>query len=161
MVHFNKSKKQLLVISLIFSALFFTGCWWQSSQDPELTVINVLDKDYFDDCHIKGSVHIFFDDIADSLKTLDKSKQYVLYCSDQACTSSTYNVKMFLDAGFQNVWDYEDGMSGWYQAGLPYEGPAEKPYLKNESVNFGDETSDSSTITTQDLFDKMKEFGLL
>jgi rhodanese-related sulfurtransferase len=160
MVHFNKSKKRLLTISLIFSALFFAGCW-NSSQDPELTVINVLDKEDYDDCHIKGSVNIFWDDIADKLLTLDKSKQYVVYCSDQACSTSTYNAKMFLDAGFQNIWDYEDGMSGWYQAGLPYEGPAEKTYLKNKGMNFGDEASDTLTITTQDLFDKMKEFGLL
>ena len=160
MVHFNKSKKQIFIVSLIFSTLFFAGCW-ESSQDPELMVINVLDKDYFDDCHIKGSVHIPFEEVVDRLQSLDKSKQYVLYCSNYACSSSTYNVKMFVEAGFENVWDYEDGMSGWFQEGLPYEGPAEKSCLQSESVKFGDETEELPVITTQELYSKMKEFNLL
>ena len=60
MVHFNKSKKQLFVISLICGALCFAGCF-NKSDNPGLMVINVLEKDYFDDCHISGSVHIPFE----------------------------------------------------------------------------------------------------
>lgn len=160
MVHFNKSKKQIFIISLIFSTLFFAGCW-EKAESPELMVINVLDKELFDDCHITGSVNIPFEDIADRLQDLDPSKQYVLYCSNFACISSTENVKMFLDAGFQNVWDYEDGMSGWFQEGFPYEGSAEQSYLAEESVKFGDEESKLPVITTQELYSKMKEFNLL
>lgn len=160
MVHFNKSKKQLLIMSLIFGAFLFPGCW-QTAQEPKLMVINVLDKDYFDDCHIKGSVHIPFSEINDRMRTLDKKNHYVLYCSDQACTSSTFNMKAFVNAGFENVWDYVDGMAGWYQAGLPYEGPARKDYLMNEGLDFGDDASEPSTISTQELYSKMQEFGLL
>ena len=93
--------------------------------------------------------------------SFDKNKHYVLYCSDQACTASTYNVQMFLDAGFEHVWDYENGMAGWYQAGLPYEGPAQQSYLKNEAMDFGEDASELPVITTQELYDKMKEFRLL
>ena len=160
MVHFIENIKQVFVISLISSALFFTGCWW-SAREPQLIVVNVMDKDYFDDCHITGSVNIFFDDVAGKIKTLDKKNHYVFYCSNRACSSSEMNAKMLLDAGFTNVWDYAEAMSGWYQAGLPCEGAAQKSYLRDEDIDFGDEASDVPVITTQELYKKMKEFNLL
>jgi rhodanese-related sulfurtransferase len=160
MVHFNNNNKIFFIVSLIFGIFLFSGCW-KKVADPELMVINVLDKEYFDDCHIKGSIHIPFEEITKKLNSLDKTKQYVFYCSDYACSSSTYIAKMFLDAGFKNVWDYVDGMSGWFQAHLPCEGACKKSYLESESMRFEDESEDLPVITTEELYNKMKEFNLL
>jgi rhodanese-related sulfurtransferase len=145
-----------------------TGCWpfgsvkQESKKTAELFVINVLEQDDYDDCHIKGSIHVDFDEFENKMKSWDKQDYYVVYCADYLCMSSAYCVKLLQDAGFKNVWAYEGGMAEWYQKGYPYEGPAELEYLKGENLNLADdEDSHVSVVTAEQLFGQMKDFGLL
>lgn len=155
-----------LVILMFVSSFFLTGCWpFGSAQEnlkPELVIINVLDKSEFDDCHIKGSINITFDEFENKVSSLHKNNHYVVYCSDYMCMSSSFCVKLLKDANFENVWAYEGGMVEWYQKGYPCQGPAKSDYLKSENENFGDDQeSDVPHITAEQLLEKIKEFGLI
>ena len=46
-------------------------------------------------------------------KSGSKEKQIVVYCASAECDSSTKAVQKLLDAGFEDVWDFEEGAQGW------------------------------------------------
>ncbi|MBV8660932.1 MAG: rhodanese-like domain-containing protein [Candidatus Dependentiae bacterium] len=156
------------VFLLLVSALFLTGCWpFGSTQEsvvetkkPELVIINVLDKSEFDDCHIKGSINIPFDEFESKIKSLNKNNHYVLYCADYMCMSSGFCANLLRNAKFEHVWAYEGGMAEWYQKGYPYQGPAELDYLRGENENVAeDEESDVPTISAEQLVEKIEQFA--
>ena len=153
---------------MLVASLFLTGCWPFSSSEnkvedtgkPELVIINVLDKSDFDDCHIKGSINITFDEFESKISSLSKKNHYVLYCADYMCMSSGFCAKLLKDAKFEHVWAYEGGMAEWHQKGFPCEGPAQLDYLQGENENFGaDEESDVPQITAEQLLEKMEQFA--
>lgn len=148
----NKLQFKLVLCSLIILA----GCW-QAENKQGLFVVNVLDADYFDDCHIKGSVHVTLDQLDDFAKKLDKQKaEVVFYCSNYMCTASGFSAQKFKDMGFEHVWAYEAGMADWYQKGLPTEGPCKKPYLTKQIEQPElDHAKDISIISTEELAKKM------
>ena len=133
----NKNKLTLLIPFLsIFIAVIFSGCWGGSTNDSGLVVVNVLDKKYYEDCHIQGSVHIPFEDIEARIKTFDKNNHYVFYCSNYACTAAPFTATMLKEAGFPKVSVYHGGIVEWYQKKYPCVGPAELSYLKDENEHF-------------------------
>jgi rhodanese-related sulfurtransferase len=152
-------------VALMFiGTLFLTGCWpsgtAKETTKSELVIINVLDKSEFDDCHIKGSINITFDEFESKISSLNKNNHYVLYCADYMCMSSGFCAKLLKDAQFENVWAYEGGMAEWYQKGYPCEGPAQLDYLKGENEHFGDnEDAEISIITAEQLLEKMEQFA--
>ncbi len=117
----------LLVTGLLFVGL--PGCWNKEKKDG-LVVINVLDKELYDDCHIKDSINIPFEMIEEQAATIDKNAHIVIYCSNYQCSSSEYAARKLCDQGFCNVSVYEGGTAEWYQEGLPVEGSHKKAYLK-------------------------------
>lgn len=163
MMHSKRSYQLSLIIA---SSLLLAGCWPFGSgigntknSKPALVMINVLEQVDYDDCHIKGSIHIDFDDFEAKIKSLDKDNHYVVYCADYMCMSSSFCAKLLQQAGFKHVWAYEGGMAEWYQKGYPYEGPAEIDYLRNENVNLAeDEVSEVPTITAEELLAKIEAF---
>lgn len=149
-------------VCLIASLFLLTGCWQSASENKkaDLVIINVLDKPEFDDCHIKGSINISFDEFEDKMKTLPKHNHYVLYCADYMCMSSGYCAKLLKNAKFEHVWAYEGGMAEWYQKGYPVEGACKFEYLTGENINLAeDEEAEVPTITAEQLRDKMIEFA--
>jgi len=124
-------------------------------KEQKLVIINVLDKDLYDDCHIKGSINVPFEKIEEYADKLDKSKHVVLYCSNYMCTASGSSAKMLKRMGFENVWAYEAGMADWYQAKLPVEGPCKEAYL-NVKIEKPEHVDDNfPIITTNELSNKI------
>ena len=86
-------------------------------------VINVLPRQSFEQEHIKGSSNIplgsddFVQQVARRVQT--KQDRVVVYCADAECDASPKAAEELEDNGFTNVYDYEDGMKGWREAGLP------------------------------------------
>jgi rhodanese-related sulfurtransferase len=164
MMKFNRFYSVFLVL---VCAMFLPGCWpfgssVEKSTKPELVIINVLDKAEFDDCHIKGSVNITFDEFEAKVPTFNKNNHYVLYCADSMCMSSGFCAKVLQDAKFDHVWAYEGGMADWYQKGYPCQGPAQLEYLTAESLDMSDdenEQSEVSTITAEQLLEKIEQFA--
>lgn len=162
MVNFMLRTVNLRTISLISFCLFvLVGCNFFNSalKNPKLIIINVLDKNEFDDCHIAGSVNIPFAEFENKVASFDKNDHYILYCADYACMSSGYCAKLLRDKNYKNVWEYSGGIVEWYQKGYPTQGPAQEEYLKFENVNYNDEENLTTTITAEELLVKIEQFS--
>lgn len=96
-----------------------------------LVVINVLDKASYDDCHIRGSIHVPFEDVvAFAHENIEKTADIVVYCSNYMCSASGVAQKQLSEQGFEHVAAYEGGTAEWFQRGYPVDGPAKEPYLQ-------------------------------
>jgi rhodanese-related sulfurtransferase len=162
--------KILCMISLI--VVLAAGCNQQPKQSQavssdnhhvhaSLLVINLLDRDYYDDAHIKGSVQVLFEHLTDYVHSVDKNTPIIVYCSNYQCGSSAAAWQLLKSLGFANIWAYEGGMAEWFQLGLPTKGPAQKPYLKRIIAKPAAEEEGIRLITAQELKEKMEEHKLL
>jgi len=95
----------------------------------KLIVINALDKDSYNDCHIKGSISIPLADLAKAAQQFDKDAEIVVYCASNECPVSSKAWHLLNDLGFTNVWAYEGGMREWRHMGLPAEGECVAEYI--------------------------------
>lgn len=122
-----------------------------------LYVINVLDKDLYDDCHLKGSINVPYEQLEKFVQDLDKdSSEIVVYCSNYMCSTSGVAAKQLAQMGFKHVWAYEGGTAEWHQMGLPVEGPCKNSYLSNKLPAPEHSDSSVSVITAQELAQKLK-----
>ncbi|MEX0849710.1 MAG: rhodanese-like domain-containing protein [Candidatus Dependentiae bacterium] len=151
---YNMISKYIMSLSIL---LLLPGCFGEQKKEG-LFVINVLDADYFNDCHIKDSINVSVDGLDKFVANLDKDKsELVIYCSNYMCTASGFGAKKLQDMGFSNVWAYEAGMAEWHQKGLPVEGKCTKPYLKKIiDKKELEESSKIRIISTDELARKMK-----
>lgn len=154
------SSRFIVMMGLLLTV---SGCqWMSSSRKQSLIVVNVLDKEMYDDCHIAGSIQVPFADVEKEAKKWDKASKVVVYCSAYLCTASGHAARTLKKMGFDQVWAYEEGMAGWKQAGLPTEGPCTMAYLDLPNEKLSDTVHEDVTeISTQELFDLMKSEGLL
>ena len=156
--------KSYLYVFFAIGALTCLGGCFSSNDSKEITsslkVVNVLDKEFFDDCHIPGSIHI---PMMDVIKVAKKEKwlqdtKIVVYCSNYSCTASTTVCRQLMKEGFNHVWDYEAGTAGWYQDKLPVEGPAKAGYLTQENKPLDGFSSEGvQVISTEELRKMMEE----
>jgi rhodanese-related sulfurtransferase len=83
----------------------------------DFALVNVLDKDYYNQGHIKGSINISVHDKDFDKKILkklnNKNKKVVVYCANKQCSASPRAAMRMKQLGFKNVTDYEDGMQEW------------------------------------------------
>ncbi len=93
--------------------------------EPELTVINVLSKESYDNCHIKGSINIALQDLEQAVKDWDRNKNIIVYCASYKCTASADAYKQLVKLGFKKVLAYEGGIKEWQEFGYPTEGPCQ------------------------------------
>jgi rhodanese-related sulfurtransferase len=139
--------------------LVLPACWAAKEKKDGLFVINVLDKDLYDDCHIAGSINVPFEMIEDLEEALGfnldrDNAQLVVYCSNYQCSTSEYAARK-LCSRFKNVWVYEGGTAEWFQKGLPTEGPRKQAYLKKPCRQLSRENSGVSSITAKELAQMM------
>ena len=147
---------------LIFSSLIFllSSCWPGKTREPVkmitgLAVINVLDKELHDDCHIKGSINVPFGEIKDLEKMVDKNATVVTYCTNYMCGASGAARKQLIKMGYKNVYVYEGGTAEWKKKGLPTVGPCKKGYLGN--VGTPPEKKEPYMLNAEELKAKIDE----
>lgn len=150
------------ISGFLVALLLLPGCFSSSSKEESgLKVINVLDKKFYDDAHIPGSIQIPVMEVVDRVKNWSKSTEIVVYCSNYKCTASGMIAKKLKKAGFEKVFAYEAGMAGWKQAGLPVDGLAKEKYLDAENEKFSDrkdaDVEDISTVDLKVLLDRDKK----
>lgn len=119
--------------------------------DKKVLLINVLPKDMYEDCHIKGSVSVPFEQLQLYAQPLDKNQKIVVYCSSYACHTSAKAWRLLDSMGFQNLWAYEGGMAEWYHAGFASEGKCQAPYLMNKVEKPAHEAKDVKKIQADEL----------
>jgi len=136
----------IILLGLLF---WLPGCG-QEAKKSGLVVVNVLDKELYDDCHITGSINIPLDELDQKMDTIARDADLVFYCSNYQCTGSGYAAEKFREKGFENVSVYEGGTAEWYQAGLPITGDHLKAYLSKPLHKFEDEEESSIPVITMD-----------
>ena len=146
-------KNSFKAIALVSGIVCLSGCFNFGSKEekPGLLVINVLDKEQYDDCHIPGSIQVDMMKVQKYVSSYPKTTKIVVYCSNYACTASPYIAKKLKKDGFEQVWDYEAGMAGWFQEKLPVNGPAQAAYLHQPNPQLGNHPEGVEGISTQDL----------
>jgi rhodanese-related sulfurtransferase len=126
---------------------------------PGVIVINVLDKKYYDDCHIKGSISVPMDQLDSFIENLGraypaKDVEVVVYCANYTCSASGAAAKIIANKGFK-VLAYEAGMAEWRSAGLPVEGACKESYLTKTVAAPTEPHGDVVVISTQELAKKL------
>ncbi len=140
----------LIILSIV---CVLPACWFGEKKSGFL-VVNVLSNFWYNDCHIKGSINVPFEELDSFIDTLDTDAHVVFYCSNYMCTSSGYAAKKLRKKGFKHAWAYEGGTAEWYQMGLPVEGACTQAYLQKKMAPTTQE-SHIPVISTQELAHKM------
>ena len=150
-------EKKLSFIIIGFLLVALSSCQKEVVEKKKgIIVVNVLDKELYDDCHIKGSIHIPFEDVQKEVpKLIDKDATVVFYCSNYMCSASGEAAKMMKKLGFKNAYAYEGGMAEWHQKGYPTEGSCKQGYLKGKMS--APEKQEDYVISVQDLKKKLDQ----
>ena len=97
---------------------------------PAAVFVDVRPAHDFAAGHIRGSIDIPSDQMAERWNELPKDKAIVLYengkgSGDNICAASRAAGRILLQHGyaFDQVKVYQDGLAGWQNAGLPLDGP--------------------------------------
>lgn len=168
------NKKQLVMaFALTGIIVLLPACWpfgkkVETQENPDLYVINVLDKDQYEDCRIAGSINVPFEEVEAFAKDLDRKSEIVVYCANYSCTASSAAAQKLKEMGFENVWAYEGGTTEWYQMGLkaegkyPVLGTCQASYLSAANEHpVQAEQSSVSVINAEELREKMCARGLI
>lgn len=142
-INFNKFK--LFVLILFCGILFLIIKIFLNNKNSKIAnkqinqssfyLINVLDKEEFDDAHINKSINVPFEDIDKFLKSIeDKDSIIVFYCSNYICMSSHIAARNAIKKGFKNIFVYSGGIAEWFQKGkidsrFKINGSLKMPYL--------------------------------
>ena len=89
-------------------------------------LIDVLSKEKYTARHVPGAKNIpetlDFAKTFESVLQVPKDTEIAVYCSSNTCKASVRAVDALEKAGYTNVIHYTDGITGWQQAGLAFEG---------------------------------------
>lgn len=153
--------KKFTFLSVGFLILTLSSCWKSATVNEKktgLVLVNVLDKEHFDDCSIKGSVNIVFDNIEqDAPNMIDKDAEVVVFCSNYMCGASSAARDQLINMGYKKVYAYEGGVAEWFQKGYPVDGPAKKGYLSVKMSPHVDAKEDKLIISAEELKKKLEE----
>lgn len=118
-------------------------------------VINVLAPEFYNDCHIKGSINVPFNQLEHYAKSLEKNQEIIAYCANYQCPASKQATKLLGQMGFDYVYAYEGGICEWFQRKLPTEGPCSMDYLKIPILKSKESDLNVKVITAEDLFKRL------
>ncbi|KPM48841.1 rhodanese [Jiulongibacter sediminis] len=100
----------------------------------KMTLLDARTKEEFDVSHLKNATWVGYDDFNLSrVKSLDKSKEVVIYCSI-GVRSEKIGEKL-QEAGFKNVKNLYGSIFEWVNAGNTVYGPDGKPTQKVHAYN--------------------------
>ncbi|MGM5483543.1 MAG: rhodanese-like domain-containing protein [Nanobdellota archaeon] len=84
-------------------------------------LINVLNKEGYKRFHIPGSINIPFEDInfINIIEKIipDKKEVIVIYSADYNSSESEKAAETLEKYGYENVYNFEDGIKGWDEEG--------------------------------------------
>ena len=89
-----------------------------------VTVLDDRIKAQYDTEKIEGAKWFFADDLIKNpamADSLDKNKEYVLYCNGIKCWRSPATAVMLHDLGFNKLYWYRMGLPDWKKRGYPTE----------------------------------------
>jgi rhodanese-related sulfurtransferase len=95
----------------------------QAIDAGEVTVVETLQAEHFEQGHLPGAIHIHFEAIRERAaeRLPDKDAPIVTYCSNTQCRNSEIAANQLTALGYSNVRKYAEGKQDWQEAGLPLE----------------------------------------
>lgn len=93
--------------------------------NEDFYLVDVLGEDSYEAKHIPEAVSVpvgdenFLEEFQQKV-TDDKSAEIVVYCGSSTCSASPQAAEKLEDAGYENVFDYEEGLAGWEEAGYSF-----------------------------------------
>lgn len=115
----------------------------------------------FGDLHIKGSVNISMDLLAEKLPK-DKSQKMIFYCLGVKCVASWRAAEKAVSLGYKNVFAFREGLPGWTAAGYPTDSIEKLPDVNIEKITTSELSSrlDNNLVVLLDvnLTDDAKKF---
>jgi rhodanese-related sulfurtransferase len=100
-----------------------------AKKDPNIILVNALAEKYHEDCHIPGSLNAPFHKMETIADAWDRSKTYVVYCADAACTASSEACSIMQKMGFKHILEYKNGIREWKEKGYPTTGACAMPFF--------------------------------
>lgn len=91
----------------------------------DITIINALGKEQYQQKHIPGSINIPVDEVEEKASQVlpeDKSKEIIVYCASKDCQASPKEAEKLEQMGYRNVKDFEGGIAEWQEQGYEFEG---------------------------------------
>ena len=86
-------------------------------RDPELTLVNTLPEEHFEQTRVPGAINIPLDseDFAARVEQQagGREQTVIVYCASAQCNSSEKAAKKLEQAGFTSVLDYQGGAEAW------------------------------------------------
>ena len=100
-------------------------------QDKNFVIIDFRTEEMFAQSHINGAIcyDVFSKDIDDWLKTLDKNKSYLIYCT--IGHRSGIALAKMKEMGFVNILHMHEGLGRWKTLGYEDEVPGRKPDVQD------------------------------
>lgn len=148
----------------LLCVLCLTGwtCEQKKEEKPRFVIVNVLDKELFEDCNIKGSIQVPFTELKEyALNHWDKEKtEIVIHCSNYACRASGDGCRMLLGLGFKKVWAFEGGTAEAQWAGITMNGPCKESYLADYKKKETHTSPSVPVISVDELKKKIEEFAI-
>lgn len=93
-------------------------------EEPDLTVIETLPEEYFDESHLPGAKNIPLDDQFEEQVQMiapDLHKPVLVYSLDAKSKTSHKAASRLERIGYDNVYDFVGGKIEWQENGLPLE----------------------------------------
>ena len=89
------------------------------SHKNDLIILDIRTESEYIDGHINGAINIDFysKDFREKLSKLDREKTYLLYC--RTGNRSSKAISDFRELGFKKIYHLYNGISEWYNKGLP------------------------------------------
>ena len=101
------------------SAQEFKAMLDQRESRPDLVLLDIRTPGEFEAGHISGAINIDYygRDFVSRLKTLDRNKDYLIYCRSGNRTGKSLTI--FRKLGFDRIWHLDHGLIGWVKARYP------------------------------------------
>lgn len=95
--------------------------------EEDATPVFVLSEFLFAQEHIPGAINIPEEDVEREFpQRFDEDEQVIIYCASESCQAAPRVGQKLEAMGYENVTEYEPGLEGWKERGLPLTG-AEAP----------------------------------
>ncbi len=121
-----------------------------------VTAINVLPREYAEDCRIKDTVAVPYADLSKFVVTMPRDVELVVYCAQYSCSLSRKAYMLLKNMGFTRVAAYEGGIQEWFQKGFPTDGACALDYLQKPIAKATHHDDGIVTISADELREKLR-----